>query len=92
MKTTANDYRTISKIAQRALHLFEEAGIRRDYLSVSMDIETVHEQIGLRLDDLLHADDANFAHDVFGIFRHLNRDTKQLEDFFLPRFAVDQNA
>ena len=36
---------------------------------------------------LLAADDANFAHDVFGIIRHMNRDTGKLGDFFVPRFA-----
>ena len=31
-------------------------------------------------------DDHNFAHDVFGIRRHMNRKTAKLEDHFVPRF------
>lgn len=54
-----------------------------------MDITAVHAN-GNQLDltALLAADDSNFAHDVFGIRRHLNRDTGELEDFFTPRFSA----
>jgi hypothetical protein len=30
------------------------------------------------------------AHDVFGIRQNLNRKTGQLENFFVPRYAVTQ--
>lgn len=47
----------------------------------------------LRLSDLLQADDFNFAHDIFGIDRHINRATGKLENFFSPRFlAREQEA
>lgn len=42
----------------------------------------------LRLHDLLAADDFNFAHDAFGIVRHMNHETGALEDFFSPRFSA----
>lgn len=58
-----------------------------DRTAVSMDVITVHNVVGLKLDDMLSADDLNFAHDVFGIRRHLDRETGQLKDHFLPRFA-----
>ena len=38
-------------------------------------------------DRLLAADDFNFMHDVCGISRHINRETGELEGFFLPRFT-----
>jgi hypothetical protein len=41
----------------------------------------------LRLGDLRDADDRDFAHDVAGIMRHLNRETGQLEECFTPRFT-----
>ena len=56
---------------------------------LSMDITACHANgTPLRLADLLEADAANFSHDVFGILRHINRETGQLEDSFVPRFAV----
>lgn len=41
----------------------------------------------LRLEELLAADDFNFAHDVFGIDRHICRDTGKLLNHFSPRFS-----
>ena len=41
----------------------------------------------LRLEDLLAADDFNFAHDVFGIDRHICRDTGKRTNCFRPRFS-----
>lgn len=42
----------------------------------------------LRLIDLLNADAGSFAHDVAGIWLHLDRKTGQLTGCFDPRFAV----
>ncbi len=88
MTTTKQDFETISAIANRADLLFKAAFCPRPMLEIMMDLEAVHDSVGLRLDELLDADDFNFAHDVVGIAKHLNRETKQLEDCFLPRFSV----
>jgi len=59
------------------------------HMDVAMDIEAAHcNGNPLKLDKLLAADDFNFAHDVFGIRRHLNRETGALNDCFSPRFSV----
>jgi hypothetical protein len=63
-----------------------------DLMALSMDLYTVHNTVGLRLMDLVGADRLNFVHDVFGIRRHLNRETGQLEDCFVPRFAAREDA
>jgi hypothetical protein len=53
-----------------------------------MDITACHcNGNALKLQELLDADDFNFAHDVFGINRHLARRTGAMLDCFLPRFA-----
>lgn len=53
-----------------------------------MDVIAVHMNgRPLRLEALLAADDFNFAHDVFGIRRHLDRDTGELTQCFVPRFS-----
>ena len=86
--TRKDEIRTISKIAQRAVTLAAWYGVEYQQIDAMMDIEAAHEEHPLRLGELLAADEANFAHDVFGIRRHLNRETKKLEDCFLPRFAA----
>ena len=53
-----------------------------------MDITYAHEDTPLRLEELLAADDVNFAHDVGGIARHLDHETLVLGDCFVPRFAA----
>lgn len=83
--------RTITAIAQRAVHMAANAGISYPFMDADMDITACHvNDHPLRLGELLGADDFNFAHDVFGIRRHLNRETGKLEDCFVPRFAVPQ--
>lgn len=58
-----------------------------DRMSLMMDIEAVHAEIGLKLDELLNADDMNFTHDIVGIQKNLDRESKKLQNFFLPRYA-----
>ncbi len=60
-----------------------------DEVDCQMDVNAVHSNgCKLRLADLLAADDFNFAHDVIGISRHLDRETGKLPETFLPRFAA----
>jgi len=73
----------IDKINIRAAKMAEKLGYPFDFVSRSMDIQAVAETINL--DVLLGFDDSNFAHDVFGIYKHLNRSTLELEDCFSPR-------
>lgn len=56
---------------------------------LAMEITACHLN-GCKLDlqALSQADDFNLQHDVFGIRRHLDRDTGKLKDCFLPRFAM----
>lgn len=74
-------------IAQRALTLFDEAGIPVTKLELLMDVDNVHAICPLRLRELLEASDGDFAHDLMGIYRHFNRQTKQMQDGFTPRYA-----
>lgn len=82
------DAHIISKIVTRGLQMAKEAGNPiRNKMSVHMDITACHANgCPLKLQKLLDADDFNFAHDFFGIRRHISRETGKLEGFFLPRF------
>lgn len=93
MKTsepTKSDFKTISKIADRAHKMAceHQPDFKRTKVDIMMDIECCHETMPLDLGKLLAADDFNFAHDVFGIARHLNRQTRKMEDCFVPRSTL----
>ena len=79
---------TIVEIAKRA----EEMDLLMfDRMSLIMDIENVHAEIGLKLNDLLNADDLNFSHDIVGIQQNIDRQSKKLQNLFLPRYAKGEN-
>jgi len=83
-KFTKAERAIVESIVERAV----DEGIYIDPLTADMDISAVHVHCPLRLADLLAADRFNFAHDMRGIQRHINRKTGELENFFLPRFAA----
>ena len=83
MKTSKQDMVMIMEIAERATAI----GIDRSKLDLVMDLEAAHHACPLDLHALQHANVANFMHDVCGIGVHLNRETGELEDCFLPRYA-----
>ena len=77
---------TYVKIAQRAEEMNLYKGQR---MTLLMDIESADETFNLRLEELLNADDFNFAHDIVGIVNNINRSEFPAKDFglFVPRFA-----
>lgn len=82
------DAAVIGEIAARARDLAASHRVLYKLLDARMDLTATHANGNpLKLHQLLAADDANFAHDVFGIRRHLNRETGELMDCFVPRFS-----
>jgi len=61
--------------------------IYKDRLTAQMDISAVNAINPLRLDGLLTADELNFAHDIYGIYRHFDRQHGILKDCFVPRYS-----
>jgi len=87
-KVTTDEAGTIQKIARRAVSLATAHGIDADQMATVMDVTACHASgCPLQLGALLEADDFDFAHDVFGIARHLDRSTGKLTDCFVPRYA-----
>lgn len=88
-KVSKYEAQIIVKIAQRTVRYAQLADVEYDLMEADMDITACHANgTPIKLDALLAADDFNFGHDVFGIRRHINRRTGQLENCFLPRFAA----
>ena len=73
--------KTIGLIADRAVEMFG-----CDKLTIIMDLHyCIEGGCNLDLDKLLNADNFNFSHDIAGIHNNLDRETYQLNNFFLPR-------
>jgi len=75
----------ISKIVKRGFPLMKDHYI--SILDMTMDIDAANNDIPLKLNDLLIADDLNFYHDIMGIYNNINRNTKKIDNCFLPRYA-----
>jgi hypothetical protein len=81
-KTEPGEHDAIVLIARRAT---EE--LNADFVETMMDITVANNDTKLDLEGLLAFPRFDFAHDVFGIRRHLNRKTGVIEGYFLPRSA-----
>ena len=86
-KITKKDQKIIDRIVKRAMVASRKHNLGLDVVSVEMDIKAVHLKTRLELERWVSADDFNFAHDVCGIIRHLDRETGKLKDYFVPRFS-----
>jgi hypothetical protein len=95
MRTTerkATDYRQIHEAARRACKLAARNGIVYEFLDAAMDLEAADQDCPLDFKKLLSFGDGDFGHDVFGIRRFLDRDTKSLAHCFIPRCALPAGA
>ncbi len=81
---TEEDVRLVGEIVDRANKLL---GIRGGLLELTMDIEAAHLARPLRLKDLLEANRVDFAHDIRGIRKNIDRHTGEMKGGFLPRFS-----
>ena len=75
----------ISNICDRAAIL--EPYFKADKMSLFMDIDFTNQLHPMDLQRWFESDDGNFMHDVCGIHRHFDRESKQLTDCFMPRFT-----
>lgn len=87
------DQNLITSIGWRAETLSTRLGQRGDARykrqDAMMDVTATHNNgAPLQLRQLLAASDGDFAHDVFGIRRWLDRDTGKLPVCFNPRFRA----
>lgn len=90
-KTTPEDFAILRQIAARADELAQGLRVHHERTRVDwlMDLTTTHANgCPLDLPKLLAAEGYAFSHDVFGIARHLDRETGELGECFIPRCAL----
>lgn len=82
----------ISRIIDRVMDLCDDRNhpLRNtERLTLEMCLYAVHLDVPLELHRLLEAPAQDLFHDVFGISRHLDRQTGKLTGCFLPRCAMN---
>lgn len=78
----------ITRIALRANAFAAQHNVKYSPIVAALDIAACHKIVPLRLAELLvDANDSDFAHDVFGIRQHLDRETGRLLNCFSPHYA-----
>ncbi len=81
---------TVYRIASRAVEMGVAHHVAVDYTQVMIDTVCCHKNgCPLKLLQLLMSDPADFANDVFGITKHLDRRSGKLCNDFWPRFAKE---
>ena len=79
----------IDRIVDRVMEENPKASL--DRVNTQMDLVAAHLNcVPLDLKKMLKASPFDLAHDVFGIVRHIDRETGQLGGCFLPRCAQVQ--
>ena len=75
---------TMFEISKRA----DELGILAvDRLTLKMDLENVNKKIKMNFKELLKSEDIDFIHDIYNIQLFMDRETGELINDFIPRFA-----
>ena len=86
--TATADRATIATIYSRYTSMCRTHGTTpADRLDVEMTLFFANEQYPLDFERLATFKDFDFAHDVFGMLRHMDRPSCKLQNFFVPRCA-----
>lgn len=82
----------MEKVVQRAVFHYSQFGVVLDPVRLTLDLSAVKTLIpNICFKALLESEDDDFAHDIFGVVKNLNRETGHLENNFLPRYLRYKN-
>jgi hypothetical protein len=91
MNVSRFEYYLISKICNRVDAIAHEQMIEYNKENLFLDLVHTHRNTELALDLMLNGPDIDLVHDINGISNNINRQTKQLENSFQPRFALNNH-
>lgn len=85
-RSTKSEAKLIGITVDRAERIAAKLGVKFSACEMIMDLTACNAN-GCRLDfaKLLAFPDADFAHDVFGVRRYIDRETGRITGHFLPR-------
>jgi hypothetical protein len=84
---TNPEFDLLVQVADRALAAFTH--YPDDKRTLVMDLMACHANAcALDFKSMLEGPLQDLSHDIYGIRKHINRDTGKLEDFFTPRYAL----
>ena len=76
------------ELTMKIVNRVEKLGLMQtDRITALLDLEKATEHFNLRLEDMLNADNFNFAHDFVQIQNDIDRATGKFSNRFVPRFA-----
>lgn len=84
------DLDAIQTIAKRAEAVSAQHGVELNTRTLRLALVGAAMECPIDWDGLAAADDFNLMHDALGIIQHFNPTTGELENCFLPRFALNQ--
>lgn len=85
---TRKEYATIGRIVDRAMKVYPEG----DRMSLMMSLEACTILCPMDWEGLEKAKGSDLGHDVFGIDRYIDKETGELTECFLPRYAQKVTA
>lgn len=88
---TPEELATIKKITDRLATLRKEKYTDDQHWRMNL-IACNTNGTPMDFDKLLHAPDFDFIHDLYGIEKHLDKETGKLTGYFLPRCAKPKEA
>ena len=93
-KISKEEMELISKIAYRAISVARAHNLDYSVMTCEIDLCAWHLKAPLDLERLLNANAIDFAHDVFGIRKYIDRDTyaPRSGNVFLPRCTAPQDV
>lgn len=86
-KITRIDLTDVDRIATRAIKATPLHSPMLNKMDLTMDLAAAHIACPIDLQQLLDAKELDFWHDVSGIIKHIDRETGELRDCFVPRCA-----
>lgn len=93
--TTKEEYDIIQKISERIIKYYSKQYKENypDRGTIIIDLEACNSNhVPLDFERLLSFPDFDFWHDIFGIYKNINRDNGKLENCFLPRCAKREES
>jgi len=84
-----DEFCLMSKVANRGLKVINSSNLEK--IDLMMDLEYTNKVIPLDFAKFLEFSDGDFSHDICGILLNFNRETREMDNCFVPRCAIRES-